>query len=113
VATKLKISQISVFNAYEQLLSKGYLETFVGSGTSVGRTMPDEALVLHVAYVTPSHQYPLGMTMTAGRRMSMLKWARTTDSWIIEDDYDREFLPAFNDSAQSCAKQRQKRNSSR
>ena len=67
----------------------------------------------HVAYVTLSHQYPLGMTMTAGRRMSMLKWAWTTDSWIIEDDYDSEFLPAFNDSAQSSAKQRQKRNSSR
>lgn len=45
----------------------------------------------HVVYVTPSHQYPLGMTMSAARRMALLKWARTTSSWIIEDDYDSEY----------------------
>lgn len=44
-----------------------------------------------VAYVTPSHQYPLGMTMSATRRMSLLNWATTTGSWIIEDDYDSEY----------------------
>jgi GntR family transcriptional regulator / MocR family aminotransferase len=44
-----------------------------------------------VAYVTPSHQYPLGMTMSATRRMSLLKWAVRSGSWIIEDDYDSEF----------------------
>jgi GntR family transcriptional regulator/MocR family aminotransferase len=44
-----------------------------------------------VAYVTPSHQYPLGMTMTAARRMSLLNWARSTGSWIVEDDYDSEY----------------------
>jgi|SRR5580692_1354806 GntR family transcriptional regulator/MocR family aminotransferase len=44
-----------------------------------------------VAYVTPSHQYPLGMTMSAARRMSLLKWAARAGSWIIEDDYDSEY----------------------
>jgi DNA-binding transcriptional MocR family regulator len=44
-----------------------------------------------VVYVTPSHQYPLGMTMSAARRISLLNWARSTDSWIIEDDYDSEY----------------------
>ncbi len=44
-----------------------------------------------VVYVTPSHQYPLGMTMSAARRMSLLKWAEHTGSWIIEDDYDSEY----------------------
>jgi GntR family transcriptional regulator/MocR family aminotransferase len=44
-----------------------------------------------VAYVTPSHQYPLGMTMSAARRMSLLKWATHSGSWIIEDDYDSEY----------------------
>jgi GntR family transcriptional regulator / MocR family aminotransferase len=44
-----------------------------------------------VAYVTPSHQYPLGMTMSAARRMSLLKWAVRSGSWIIEDDYDSEY----------------------
>ena len=44
-----------------------------------------------VVYVTPSHQYPLGMTMSAARRMSLLKWAVRSGSWIIEDDYDSEY----------------------
>jgi GntR family transcriptional regulator/MocR family aminotransferase len=44
-----------------------------------------------VAYVTPSHQYPLGATMNAGRRMSLLNWAGRSNSWIIEDDYDSEY----------------------
>jgi GntR family transcriptional regulator/MocR family aminotransferase len=43
------------------------------------------------AYVTPSHQYPLGATMSAGRRMQLLNWAQTAGSWIIEDDYDSEY----------------------
>lgn len=44
-----------------------------------------------VAYVTPSHQFPLGMVMPISRRMELLKWANETDSYIIEDDYDGEF----------------------
>jgi GntR family transcriptional regulator/MocR family aminotransferase len=43
------------------------------------------------AYVTPSHQYPLGMTMSAARRMLLLDWATRSGSWIIEDDYDSEY----------------------
>jgi GntR family transcriptional regulator / MocR family aminotransferase len=46
---------------------------------------------VRVAYVTPSHQYPLGMTMSAARRMSLLQWAVRSDAWIIEDDYDSEY----------------------
>ncbi len=42
-------------------------------------------------YVTPSHQFPLGVTMTMRRRMALLDWARRNDAWIIEDDYDSEF----------------------
>jgi GntR family transcriptional regulator/MocR family aminotransferase len=44
-----------------------------------------------VVYVTPSHQYPLGVTMTAARRLELLRWARASGAWIIEDDYDSEF----------------------
>jgi GntR family transcriptional regulator/MocR family aminotransferase len=44
-----------------------------------------------VAYVTPSHQYPSGMTMSAARRMSLLQWAVRLDAWVIEDDYDSEY----------------------
>ena len=42
-------------------------------------------------YITPSHQYPLGVTMSASRRMQLLSWAERTGAWIIEDDYDSEY----------------------
>jgi GntR family transcriptional regulator / MocR family aminotransferase len=44
-----------------------------------------------VAFVTPSHQFPLGVTMSAARRFQLLNWAENTGSWIIEDDYDSEY----------------------
>lgn len=44
-----------------------------------------------LAYVTPSHQYPLGVTMSLPRRLAMLQWADRRGTWIIEDDYDSEF----------------------
>jgi GntR family transcriptional regulator/MocR family aminotransferase len=43
------------------------------------------------AYVAPSHQYPLGATMSASRRLQLLDWAQSSGSWIIEDDYDSEY----------------------
>lgn len=42
-------------------------------------------------FVTPSHQYPLGMTLSMGRRMELLAWAREAGAWIVEDDYSSEF----------------------
>jgi len=44
-----------------------------------------------VAYVTPSHQYPLGATMSAARRLQLLEWAHSVGAWIVEDDYDSEY----------------------
>jgi GntR family transcriptional regulator/MocR family aminotransferase len=43
------------------------------------------------AFVTPSHQFPLGETMSASRRLQLLDWAQDTGSWVIEDDYDSEY----------------------
>ena len=43
------------------------------------------------AMVTPSHQSPLGVTLSLERRMALLEWASKAGSWIIEDDYDSEF----------------------
>ena len=43
------------------------------------------------AYVTPSHQYPLGTTLSAPRRLQLLNWAQRQGAWIIEDDYDSEY----------------------
>jgi GntR family transcriptional regulator / MocR family aminotransferase len=45
----------------------------------------------HAVYITPSHQYPLGVTMSATRRMLLLHWAMRSGAWIIEDDYDSEY----------------------
>ncbi|MEP6898568.1 MAG: PLP-dependent aminotransferase family protein [Rhodanobacter sp.] len=42
-------------------------------------------------YITPSHQFPLGVTMSATRRMQLLNWATRTGAWIIEDDYDSDY----------------------
>jgi GntR family transcriptional regulator/MocR family aminotransferase len=44
-----------------------------------------------IAYVTPSHQYPLGVTMSLERRLELLAWAAKTNSYILEDDYDSDF----------------------
>jgi GntR family transcriptional regulator/MocR family aminotransferase len=43
------------------------------------------------ALITPSHQFPLGVTMSLQRRMDLLNWASSSGAWILEDDYDSEF----------------------
>ena len=42
-------------------------------------------------FTTPSHQQPLGITMSLQRRLTLLKYAHENASWVIEDDYDSEF----------------------
>jgi len=42
-------------------------------------------------YVTPAHQYPLGMAMSLPRRLALLAWARRTGALVFEDDYDSEY----------------------
>jgi GntR family transcriptional regulator / MocR family aminotransferase len=59
-----------------------------GLDVSVGIKLCREA---RVAYVTPSHQYPLGVTMSAARRLQLLEWAHRSGAWIVEDDYDSEY----------------------
>src|SRR5262249_19345304 len=44
-----------------------------------------------LAVVTPSHQCPLGVTLSLPRRLELLAWAAKTGAWIVEDDYDSEF----------------------
>jgi GntR family transcriptional regulator/MocR family aminotransferase len=59
-----------------------------GLNVQLGR---ERAPTARAVCVTPSHQYPLGVTLTATRRLALLEWAREAESWIIEDDYDSEF----------------------
>ncbi len=42
-------------------------------------------------YLTPAHQFPLGVCMSLARRLAVLEWARSTGTMIIEDDYDSEY----------------------
>jgi GntR family transcriptional regulator/MocR family aminotransferase len=44
-----------------------------------------------LAVVSPSHQYPTGVTLSAKRRVALVSWARETGAWIVEDDYDSYF----------------------
>jgi GntR family transcriptional regulator / MocR family aminotransferase len=44
-----------------------------------------------LVYVTPSHQYPLGVPMSLARRTALLAWAERNDAVVVEDDYDSEF----------------------
>lgn len=59
-------------------------------GLMVG-SMDRDKQTARVMYVTPSHQYPLGVSMNVARRLKLLDWARRNRSWIIEDDYDSEY----------------------
>jgi GntR family transcriptional regulator/MocR family aminotransferase len=60
------------------------------SGPKV-RTGVERAPLAKLACVTPSHQFPRGVTMTLSRRLELLKWAAKADAWILEDDYDSEY----------------------
>jgi GntR family transcriptional regulator/MocR family aminotransferase len=44
-----------------------------------------------LAFATPSHQLPLGVTMSLARRLELLRWAQAERAWIVEDDYDSEY----------------------
>ena len=59
-----------------------------GLDVAAGR---QRASAARAAYVTPSHQFPLGVTLTMPRRLALLDWAVASGAWIIEDDYDSEF----------------------
>lgn len=59
-----------------------------------GVALPEDATAFENArllFITPSHQYPMGVTLPLERRLRLLEWARESDAWIVEDDYDSEF----------------------
>jgi GntR family transcriptional regulator/MocR family aminotransferase len=72
---------------------------FAAAGAKiVGVRVDEQGLVVddlpnkaRLVYVTPSHQFPLGMPMSLERRIALLEWAQRQDTLILEDDYDGEF----------------------
>ena len=75
---------------------------FIGAGAQVLPVPVDhEGLVVKVGiarapqarlvYTTPSHQFPLGVTMSLARRLGLLEWANRANAYILEDDYDSEY----------------------
>nr|WP_042190572.1 PLP-dependent aminotransferase family protein [Kibdelosporangium sp. MJ126-NF4]CEL19439.1 Transcriptional regulator, GntR family domain / Aspartate aminotransferase [Kibdelosporangium sp. MJ126-NF4]CTQ94762.1 Transcriptional regulator, GntR family domain / Aspartate aminotransferase (EC 2.6.1.1) [Kibdelosporangium sp. MJ126-NF4] len=77
----------------------GPLHLFRSHGARVvGVPVDDEGIdvsaipsTARIVYVTPSHQFPLGVPMSLARRTALLEWAERTGAVIIEDDYDSEF----------------------
>ncbi len=59
-----------------------------GMDIAAGEAVAPDA---RMACVVPSHQYPLGVTMSLGRRLALLDWAARRDAWVLEDDYDSEY----------------------
>ncbi len=53
--------------------------------------LPRRADRVRLAYVTPSHQFPVGGIMPLARRIQLLRWARRSEAYVLEDDYDAEF----------------------
>ena len=59
-----------------------------GINVDEGRTLAPRPRLI---YVTPSHQFPLGATLSLQRRLELLEFAREANAWILEDDYDSEY----------------------
>ena len=51
----------------------------------------DRAPQAQLVYLTPSHQFPLGVTLSLARRIQLLDWAKRANAYLIEDDYDSEY----------------------
>lgn len=77
----------------------GAARVFDSSGAKVlplrideqGAKPPEDRQTAKLAYVTPAHQAPLGVTMSLSRRLEFLDWARRAGAMILEDDYDGEY----------------------
>lgn len=93
---QLGLTQITMENpGYMQaahIFHNNGLTLSAGSLDEKGLTLSSLSPESQVAYVTPSHQYPLGIVMPFGRRKELLSWASAAPNrYIIEDDHDSEF----------------------
>lgn len=82
------------YSAARATLVAGGADTVPVSVDGEGLDVADgrqRAPTARAAYVTPSHQFPTGVTMSMRRRVKLLEWAQDAGTWIFEDDYDSEF----------------------
>ncbi len=78
--------------AYTIFKSVGYASSFLSLDEQGMQLQDLEKSGANLVYVTPSHQFPLGMVMSANRRQKLLAWSSKRENrYIIEDDYDSEF----------------------
>lgn len=86
--------------AVEDPCNKGILRSFLSAGCEVEPIPVDEkgiqveylaGMPVSAVYITPSHQFPLGGILPAGRRAELIRFAGENDVYLIEDDYDSEF----------------------
>ncbi len=90
------IDEITMENPCYMRAAKIFQNNFIKVGAGA---LDEKGLVVssisngsRIVYVTPSHEYPLGIVMPYGRRMELLNWAYSApDRYIIEDDHDSEF----------------------
>jgi GntR family transcriptional regulator/MocR family aminotransferase len=59
-----------------------------GIDVAAGQRLAPRARIVSV---TPSHQFPTGVTISLSRRVALLEWARQAQAWVLEDDYDSEY----------------------
>jgi DNA-binding transcriptional MocR family regulator len=94
-AGELGVSRNVVIEAYEQLAAEGFLIGVEGAGTFVAEGIRVELLPRggrpELAFVTPSHQFPLGGCLSIQRRIALVEWARSCGCLLVEDDYESEF----------------------
>jgi GntR family transcriptional regulator/MocR family aminotransferase len=85
--------------AFENPGYQGARRTFEACGARLQPVRIDsDGLVAHeiragarLVYVTPSHQFPVGVSMSVARRLELIEWARRSGAVIVEDDYDSEY----------------------
>ena len=110
LATLLRLSRNTVTAAYRQLLSEGFLESIVGSGTRVSNKLPESnpfqpatnsaaiqssintgCLSTTGKMLQQFSQWPTTITMSLNRRMQLLAESHRRNSWILDDDYNGEY----------------------
>lgn len=85
------IEEPHYFGAWQELAAHGARLVSVATDLEglICGDLPTQAPRL--VYVTPSHQFPAGATLSLSRRLQLLRYAEANQCWVLEDDYDSEF----------------------